>query len=437
MGKEIRYATFPLDCDAKRAANEYIAKILGSPRKLREDEYKLRELWMDVYIRHGGKTKSKPQSRRPGEPIDTCVKPPPDKPEPKPPQHCSIIAIRATCEHSVGGEPRFVDSRELKRAFLEVVPDTDIGYDLVKLNALFDRPCGEHPEWEITDQGVKKGHQQQLKAYPYETNRKWIPTFKPRIYEVICRGCNRDSERLEIRAYPPTELSFKANLTKIAQKIKKVADVVEEILDTLGGKFEWKLPEGKISISAQWKEYKDHRAYYGYTISINCDPLIGAEGEIYIGPGKITKIIGKLGRVGRWIERNTKKVFQGKLFLKASGVISADIRNERQSPSQELFVRNTGAGVKGTIGLSVGGSCRIAGGTFIELELQAGGAISAKGDSLLDATGVGVTFTIDFDGVKGSAKVTGLWGIIEFEDSITLIGPRKLFGPESILLYSN
>lgn len=75
---EVRYATFPLDCRALKAANEKVwqdhPELAG--RKLTmargEPEASYRKEWMDAYIKAGGQSQKTKPKLKPGDPLTTC-----------------------------------------------------------------------------------------------------------------------------------------------------------------------------------------------------------------------------------------------------------------------------------------------------------------------------------------------------------------------------
>jgi len=87
---EVRYATFPLDCRALKAANDKVwqdhPELAG--RKLTmargEPETSYRKEWMDAYIKDGGKWQKTRPKLRPGDPLTTC-QPAAATPAPAPP----------------------------------------------------------------------------------------------------------------------------------------------------------------------------------------------------------------------------------------------------------------------------------------------------------------------------------------------------------------
>lgn len=93
MSKSGRHATFPLDCDAQKAANDKVKEAMGgdpnerdSDRRIRIDgsDEHYRQMWMDAYIEAGGGYKHTPQKRKLGQPVMNCpVFPLPVEPKPE------------------------------------------------------------------------------------------------------------------------------------------------------------------------------------------------------------------------------------------------------------------------------------------------------------------------------------------------------------------
>lgn len=82
--REIRYATFPLDCEANRKAREAVEREYPELKDKRltmgPEHGKAREAWMDAYIAAGGKYQMTPARREPGDPITNCPEPEPTPP---------------------------------------------------------------------------------------------------------------------------------------------------------------------------------------------------------------------------------------------------------------------------------------------------------------------------------------------------------------------
>ena len=83
----MRYATFPLDCEANRKANEAAWKkhpeMKGKKLTMGPQHAQARKDWMDAYIAAGGKHQPTQPKLKAGDPITTC---PVGKEDPKPPK---------------------------------------------------------------------------------------------------------------------------------------------------------------------------------------------------------------------------------------------------------------------------------------------------------------------------------------------------------------
>jgi hypothetical protein len=444
-GTTNRRARRPLDPRAVAVANAHVdascprlAQPDGSSRLLTmaRDDYTCRRVWMNKYL----------ETLEQGEQSDDSIEPKRSVDPVAPVAQCSaggsttggkvdagvdcaIVEISAQCSHG-GKQLRRVTSERI----LEVVPDASLGADRITLEATMQRACGNHPVWSITGKEGGRGSKHQFDAYPPVISKLWLIQVSPRVYEVDCdaHACPR---RLTIHAYPSDELAINVDLNKTLKALRNITKVAEVLLDTVADRFQWKYLEGRVSAQAAWKEHTDHRAFYAYVIAAKLDPLFGAEFKVTVGPSKITKWASKIPLAGKYVERVIGWLVKAGVYFKVAGGITVDVSYKRNSPDQQRFVKGIGPGLGGSIGVAVGAEGRVVG-DLLKVELELGGAIKAASTPFIDGRGFGLdSFQVDFDGLKGTIKAIFLWGVIDANETMTLVGASTLYGPERLYFY--
>jgi hypothetical protein len=253
---------------------------------------------------------------------------------------------------------------------------------------------------------------------------------------VTARCCNGPSQALDVHSYPNVELDVTLDLKKTAKWLYTVIKGIEWVVEIAAEKFQWKIAEGRGSVTAVWKEYTDHRAYYDYRIAAKFDPLIGAELKIALGTSWITGKIKKIPWLGKYIQKVIDWLVKAGLYLKLSGGIICDFRMERNSPDQPLYPTQPAGGVGGKIGAALGVEANVIGDKVIMIEVEGGGAFVGSGPPFADDRGFGLKdFKVDFDGLKGSLKVKLIDGWIEHSETVTFVEGSTVWGPRKVYFY--
>ncbi len=445
-----RYATFPLDCAALKAANEAVWKKYPALENRKLDmspgDYEYRKAWMDAYIAAGGQYQSRKPERKPGDPITTCggpggkTEPSPPKPTPPPPPDkklkCAVISITASCEHKDEGQRSAGGGM-----VLEVVPGRTSGADRIRLEAQIQAVCGpKHPEWTISGEQLKKGLAANFSASPPMVSAiiPWIPTVTPNKYHVECRCCNGASGTLAVRAYPNKELDLTLDLKKTATWIYTIIKGIESVTELAAEKFKLKLFEGAGSAKAQWQEYRDWRAFYAYEIAVKFSPLLGAECKVTLGTAWLTGKARLLPWLGKYIKKVVDWLVKAGAYVTLSGGLNCEYKWERKTPNQRALGAGLGRGpgVGGTIKLALGVEGRVAGDKVVAVQAELNGEIGATGIPFLSELGCGLDqLKVDCTGLKGDLKVKLLDGWIESTHTVTLIEGRRIYGPKRVYFY--
>lgn len=121
---KVRYAKFPLDCDALKAANEKVWKAHPEleSRKLTmsssNPEPAYRQEWMDAYIAAGGRWQETKAKLKPGEPLTTCqraAETPAPPPPAEPPSKAPAPAQQPPKAPAPQGSPRMTPEQRFER----------------------------------------------------------------------------------------------------------------------------------------------------------------------------------------------------------------------------------------------------------------------------------------------------------------------------------
>ena len=441
FGTTNRRAARPLDAEAVAAANACSRKqcsrltdpATGQTRRLTMDsgDYLCRRVWMDCYL---DALDDKPEKivpktqKKPDQPAADCG----DKGGVDPAVKCVVLSILAICEHKDQGLRSIGDG-----GTLDVVPSGNYGSDHIALEAKAQKVCGEHPGWTVTGESPAHGLSHAFDAAAPVTSKLWIPSFSPKSYQVRCSGCSGGGKGLKVDVYPPNELSGNIDLKKSLEIVRKITKGLELVLDTVADDFQWKYLEGRVSAQAAWKEHTDHRAFYAYSIGVKLDPLFGAEFKTTIGPGKITKLAGKIPGIGKYIKQVVEWLIKAGLYFKLGGGITVELAYKRETPDQPKFVEAVGAGVGGQVqgGLGLEGAIV---GDLVKVEVEASTGIKTAASPLIDDKGFGMAkVSVDFDGLKGNCKLIFLWGVVDVNETVTFIGPSNIYGPKDMYFYTS
>ena len=123
--------------------------------------------------------------------------------------------------------------------------------------------------------------------------------------------------------------------------------------------------------------------------------------------------------------------------LEASGAVEGMVKRERSDPGQAKFVNNPGE-IAGKVGLSLGVEAGVLGKDIINIELSAGGDVKISAGLVIDDRGIAIDPKADFSGLEGNAKIKFLWGILDINEKVVLVGPRPGFwDPEPIYILTN
>jgi hypothetical protein len=423
--KAIAFANTEVDKSCPHAKDPQTGH--SRPLTMSQDDYLCRRRWMDAYLSYTEEpiVQEKTETKC-GDPLQPC--PPPGKVAPT--VKCAILDIVASCEHHEEGA-RVARQGET----LEVVPGSTYGVDKIELEASVQKACGEHPVWTIGDE-TKKGVKQTFDAQPPVTSKIWLPSTSPRKYSIECNCCNGPSGKLEVSAYPANQFGVNLDLKKSLEKLRKVLKLAEEALEVVAERFEWKFLEGKIAAEAKWKEHTDRRAFYNYKIAIKFAPLFGLEFKFTVTPLKIVRLVRKIPRIGKYVEKVVNWLVKVGVYLKASAGVECDLKWERDSPDVPKFSANLGAGLTGKLELALGAEAKVLNGELTKVELEAPGAIAASGEPYINDEGFGLEkFKVEFEGIKGTAKLYFLWGIVDINETVTFLDPRSLYGPKRLSIY--
>lgn len=326
-------------------------------------------------------------------------------------------------------------------SLLQVVPDSPFGSDSIQLQAKVQNGCGLHPEWSVSEVGELSGSAQAFGATGGSGEGHWIPLADPVRYSITCDACRGASSDFTVDVFPSGAISLAigadlgAALGEISDAVKDALSLVEDNDTT----FDWKLLDGQAELEAQWKEYKDYRAYYDYSIKASFSPLIGVEFKKFLSAIPIRNIMGVIPVVGSYAGKVMDWLLKVGVYLQLSGGLNCDVSWERESPDDPTFPPFKGGGVEGEIGAAVGAEAALVGGgdnDLVSVDLELSGSISAGGSPYLRSDSIGLDdFEVKFEGLKGTVSVEFCWGIFHAEGGVTLVNSSTLWGPTELSFY--
>lgn len=192
--------------------------------------------------------------------------------------------------------------------------------DKVTFSCQIEDKCTKHPFWTITDRGTQVATVigpelvyeflppvPEAKLLQRVFNAWWLKDIEPRSYEVICKTCKlghglEEAQTMTVLVYPnmksSAELSFgmpeeektKAHqrqghsLSELMDQLLNGMYMIKEEFDVDPTEFiEW--PRGKIAIDNGWAEdEKSHYAYWGGSLKVGLDPVIGVKFRVTLVP---------------------------------------------------------------------------------------------------------------------------------------------------------
>ena len=323
---------------------------------------------------------------------------------------CEITQATVTCGHGRKPSPN---------GLLMVVPDSSVAIgDKVTCSASLKGGCGDHIGWTIsgTWDSEEVGSKTSFLAKAYKPAIKGIfgmQEVMPQVYRVNAEACAGGPRTFEIHAYPPGEVSFTVNVTKMKDRIKDWLNhlpVEDEKLDKWTD--EWL--QGSVKYSGKWcEDKKSYRAYYAKAWTGGFDPLIGGKikGQLY--PPGLGGWLTQYVKAGIFVEFGLKSTFS----ISAVGKYWPDTREGKYDTGKIELGGNGSVKVSAEAGLL---SKDVA-----EVVFAASTGVSVTGSGEFGASSV-VSVVIQWDGLKGEATVKAAFGFFEFSRAYTIIQPGKL-----------
>jgi hypothetical protein len=294
---------------------------------------------------------------------------------------------------------------------LEVVPP-EIG-EAIDLTAVMEGGCGGHPEWTVRGvlTSTETGSSASFRSNHWRATKPgWLGDVLPQRYTVSVASC-AGSQRFDIAAYPSnaTSLSFHPQEWKTAKE--KVEYVLENMLSAFIGGFRASASylEGAGSIELGWKEHPaDHRAYYGYSISLGFDPLLEISGTFQLGPAAM---------IPAWITEYGNAC----LFATLAGGISVMGGWGRTSPDE----REESVTAEGYVDLKLGASLFLMNADVLEAEVSGSSGIFAEAEPA-ERERPSLDLSLSWRGLKGNMTITMGWGVVEYKRSFQIVEGGQL-----------
>jgi hypothetical protein len=174
----------------------------------------------------------------------------------------------------------------------------------------------------------------------------------------------------------------------IAQKLEEFKKILEDI-PKIGWYFDWEveLLQGSVSLSGGWKEYTDHRAYFGFTLSGN------------------VKLLGLKGELGFGVSGFSIKI---QAFASLGGTISMTLSGSNTKPFEEGQIAQIKAALEGGIEFTIGARFEALYMVKMEATIKSGilAAGALKNDNSTEYNAIALDVSMKFTGVIANFQVS-------------------------------
>jgi hypothetical protein len=321
---------------------------------------------------------------------------------------CKLIAETVTCSH--GRTPN-------DKGLLEVVADSVAAGDQITCKGDFVGGCGTHPEWSVGgswQSNVKAASTDfRARGWMEGTPLRWLGSISPKAYSVSARACKGSSKHYDIRCYPNDILSISLKPFEYGW-CKEVLDLLCWFFKLFVPGFpDSLLPKGPgLFVKAQWKEYKDWRAWYRYEVTIGFEPLIALPKDMRFkfGPGAFLPAIVK------------KYIDPPGFYLRPIGELFVRGHWRRVTPDE----RSTFFSTSGYGGAAIGANLSVANGKVIDVTVEGEGKLELTGQTAEVSDDPAFKVTLTFLGLRGTFALKFWNGRVSISKAVTVIPGRTL-----------
>ena len=396
-----------------------------------------------------GDGKAEAQNRR----VEVLFCPPgkPRPPKPKPKKETPVAptpkgALRELRLIDTEGENESQLREVIQNEILEVVPSPQKGSNRIEVRTTVEPPVVSEAVWAVTGGATKSGASAFIVTAPPGSG--WNPKAQPRVHVVQAEVADMNQMAATVHVYPNAEFSAALDFDKPAPW-KDVVEKIEKVIDFVGGEFKLKLPRGKWSIKARFREHHDRRAFYWFELIAHLKPLIEFEqAKLTLGPDKVLKLAKKIikhlpGKLGKKLEELLEKAVQVHGYVSIAGTSALDVVMVRTSPGQALHsVQNQGEGITGTpilrlgIKLGLGDDPKDEKDTpLVNLEGFGTASFPVTADVFVDEKGWGIELSVKMSEltIEGTAQV---WKMTpeKFKAVVMEAPEQPVYGPKKFYL---
>jgi len=383
-------------------------------------------------------------------------------PVPVSPERCGIASVDVSCQHSRRPGPSRI---------LQVVADTSSsnpayaikflglsgekqtgGTDKVQWTLRAKDPAAKDElKWQITTSPGAPGEggwtkaQTDNKPIDHPANDEFWPIdADPDKHFLHARGCDTTTQRVEIQSFPSQQ-------HKLAVEVERFKDVIDDVnswfedhaADLYGIEVFPSItpPKGKFELAWGWKENaSDWRAYFLVTGTAAYDPVGGVAINFKVS---IPEVIAKVGAQSLGIHPvflefiDDAKEYLGDIYIKlafgAKLLLTGQADLRFWATGEETGDSSIKLELAGEVELEIGAVTNEDFWVAVEVKGQAKTEISGGGMFQIGSSGIEVTPTADFPGIK--LTVTAIAKafsaeIVEGSAEWTPIGPQQLYPPK-------
>lgn len=358
-------------------------------------------------------------------PVLVAAKAPQSPPSTKP---CTVLNLDVSCSH--GRKPGNGPSGLL----LQVVPSRVVviktkvpiggfevssgGSDKLTAKATYKSACGSaHPEINVSGNDCVSKHAvaHVENAVPPVHVPFWPSNIEPTRYQISANGCNGVAQQIYVECFPPQIISANFDGKEWSKRLDPMRSIAYEIVNALNGDdgFQIRYLEGKISGEWGWKEFKDHRAYFGFDLTLGMTPFIGIDQARL----KVS--------VAQWvpppIRAYSADVFA---FLGFAGDVSLNLfwKKEGPDPSNETFGGCAKAKVEVSLGIEASAGAKNIIQVTITAQIKCD--ITVAGSAIYEqSAGPGLSASVERGDLAGElvCKTKG-GGVFQWVDSESSVG---------------
>ncbi len=388
---------------------------------------------------------------------------------------CPLIIKEGSKIHTFGvvpSEDNLKHTEKKTASFLSVSQSyqPQESFDAVELS-IKNAPCDKkkHPFWKITNLDQKtsrilptstKKTTLDIPSWVVDKRIPWLPKIIPRKYSIIVASCSNQLQ-VEIESYPCNKLEIELDIsllwdiisgimkdgftkfltTKAKECFSSVIESFQNTGKTLKGqrkillkkakqaeKKQAKKPLGKylpkkrvdgydLSLTgtwtAFWKEYKDYRAYYDYSLSIDASATGTWEWQF-----SLISLLPGMSWYQYIPEKYKKELLDCCLFFAIIMELSLGGEVSHHSPDPPLFKKG-GINLQASPQIQIGGKVVIANGSVIKASLYGSIGLNIIGTCGVDSQGWYVEGLCNWSALKANFEY------ILFDNTCFKISPKS------------